>query len=161
VDADPVSDGSLIAQAIGRDWHFKLTVGQWMKLQVAFGKIGPPKIDARIRGEDWVIEDIREVIERGLEGGGMDAAAARTAATEIMDGQPDKTSYALAVDIIGSAWDGMEDLFKKKAAAEAAVAILSKIPTGNGASTTSSESASSPESSHLKPSSSASPSSSA
>lgn len=149
-------DGSCILAAAGRDWHFKLTVGQWMKLQKTFGNIGPLKINDVFSGEDWTIENVREVVERGLEGGGMDPNDARTTATEIVDGQPLRASYELAGDIIGAAWTGVDELFKKKAAIAAATAVLSKIPTGNGGSATSSAPVSSADSSPAKRSGSAS-----
>lgn len=150
-------DGSWIAAAADRDWHFKLTVGQWMKLQAAFGNIGPLRISEHFDSEgNWKIEDVREVIERGLEGGGMAAADARPAATEIVDGQPLNASYQLVVDIIGASWAGMDDLLKKKAIIEKATAALSKMPMDGGSSTTSSAVVSLPESSHQKPKSSVS-----
>lgn len=150
-------DGSWIVAAAGRDWHFKLTVGQWMKLQAAFGDIGPLKVSGHFDSEaNWKIEDLREVIERGLEGGGMAAAEARTAATEILDAQPLNANYQLVVDILGAAWAGMDDLLKKKAVIEKATALLSRMPTDGGSSATSSAPVSLPESSHQKPKSSAS-----
>lgn len=150
-------DGSWIAAAAGRDWHFKLAIGQWMKLQAAFGNIGPLKISEHFDSEgSWKIEDVREVIERGLEGGGMAAAEARSAATEIVDGQPLNASYQLVVDIIGASWAGMDELLKKKAVIEKATATLSRIQADGGSSTTSSAAVSLPESSHQKPKSSAS-----
>ena len=130
-------DGSCILAAAGRDWHFKLTVGQWMKLQSAFGNIGPTRISERFSGQDWTIENVREVIERGLEGGGVSVTEARVAATDILDSQPLNKSYELACDIIGAGWTGMDDLLKKKAAIEAMTSALSKIPMGNGDSATS------------------------
>jgi hypothetical protein len=152
-----IGDGSAVLSAAGRDYTFKVTVGQWMKLQAHFGG-GPQRISARFGSDDWTIEDVREMIERGLEGGGLPVAEAREAATSIMNSQALDPNYRLAIDILGVAWSGMDEYMKKKAVAEAATAVLSRIATGNGTSPNSLESASSPASSRPKPSNSASPS---
>ena len=154
-----MNDGSSVFQAAGRDWTFKLTVGQWIKLQRHFGG-GPQKISTRFGSDDWTIEDVREMIERGLEGGGMAANDAREAATVIVDSQPLDPNYKLAIDIMGAAWAGLEDYLKKKAIVEAATASLSRITTGNGTSAASLEPESLPASSRPKPKDSASASSS-
>jgi hypothetical protein len=155
-----IGDGSAILSAGGRDWSFRLTVGQWMKLQQTFGG-GPQKISGRLASDDWQIEDLREVIERGLEGGGLSANEARETATQIMDGQPLDTNYRLAMDVLGAAWTGMADYLKKKAAVEATAIALSQIATGNGISPDLSEPVSLPASSRPKRKASASASSSA
>lgn len=152
-----IGDGSAVLKAAGRDWSFKITVGQWMKLQAHFGG-GPQKISARFGSDDWTVEDVREMVERGLEGGGLPGTEAREMATEIMNSQPLDPNYKLAIDILGAAWSGMDEYLKKKAVAERATAALSRIATGNGISPNSSELESSPASSHPRPSSSASPS---
>jgi hypothetical protein len=144
-----ISDGSAVLKAGGRDWTFRLTVGQWMKLQQTFGG-GPNKVSGRFASDDWTIEDVREVIERGLEGGGMPANDARETATQLMDSQPLDANYRLAMDVLGVAWTGLEEYLKKKAAVEAATAALSRIATGNGTSSDFSESDSLPRSSHRK-----------
>jgi hypothetical protein len=149
-----IGDGSAVFSAAGRDWSFKLTIGQWIKLQKHFGG-GPQKISARFSSDDWIVEDVREMIERGLEGAGMDANEARENATTIFNGQALDPNYKLAIDIMGSAWAGMDEYAKKKAVVEAATAALSKIATGNGTSSSLSASASSPGSSHPKQSGSA------
>ena len=150
-------DASWIASAAGRDWHFKLVIGQWMKLQAAFGNVGPLKVSEHFDSQgNWKIEDLREVIERGLEGGGMAAAEARTSATEIVDSQPLNDSYQLVVDIIGASWAGMDELLKKKAAVEKLTAALSRTQTDGGSSATSSAPASLPASSRPKQKGSAS-----
>jgi hypothetical protein len=131
-----IGDGSAVLTAAGRDWSFKITVGQWMKLQQSFGG-GPQKISGRFT-EDWQIEDVREVIERGLEGGGLPANEARETATEIMNCQPLDANYRLAMDVLGAAWTGLDEYLKKKAEVELATIALSKIGTGNGTSALSS-----------------------
>jgi hypothetical protein len=150
-----ISDGSAVLSAGGRDWSFRLTVGQWMKLQQSFGG-GPQKISGRFSGEDWRIEDVREIIERGLEGGGLSGNEARETATQIMDSQPLDTNYHLAIDVMGAAWTGLEEYLKKKAMVAAATIALSQIATGNGTGALSSEPDSSSDSSHPKPRRSAS-----
>ena len=149
-------DGSCVLPAAGKDWHFKLTIGQWMKLQRAFGNIGPTRISERFSGQDWTIENVREVIERGLEGGGLAAGEVGALATTIVDGQPLNRSYELACDILGAGWTGMDELLKKKAVIEATTQALSRIQMGSGNSATSSAPASSSRSSHRKSSSSVS-----
>ena len=131
-------DGSCILPAAGKDWHFKLTVASWMKLQKAFGNIGPTRINERFDSQDWTIENVREVIERGLEGGGLAPADCGATATSIIDAQPLTQNLQLAVDIITAGWTGMEELLKKKAAIAAMTSALSKIPMGNGDSAISS-----------------------
>lgn len=153
------NDGSSVFHVAGRDWTFKLTVGQWIKLQRHFGG-GPQKISTRFGSDDWVIEDIREMIERGLEGGGMTPNDARETATLIVDGQPLDLNYRLAIDVMGAAWAGLEEYMKKKAVVEAATNVLSRIGTGNGTLDALSEAESSAVSSRPKQSSSASASSS-
>lgn len=153
-----MNDGSAVLSAAGRDWTFKITVGQWIRLQAHFGG-GPQKISARL-SDDWMVEDVREMIERGLEGAGMAISEARVTATEIMDGQPLDMNYKLAADIMGAAWAGFDEYLKKKAFVEAATATLSKVATGNGTSPDFSEPASLPASSHRKPKSSVSANSS-
>lgn len=145
-----INDGSAVLAAAGRDWSFKITVGQWMKLQQAF-KGGPSKVWARFGNDEWQIEDVREVIERGLEGGGMPANDARETATTIMDSQPLDVNYRLAMDVLGAAWSGLEDYLKKKAIVESATNALSQMQTGNGTSAPSSAQHSSPASSPPKP----------
>ena len=147
-------DGSCILPAAGKDWHFKLTIASWMKLQKAFGNIGPTRISERFSGQDWTIENVREVVERGLEGGGIPAADVGAAATDIIDSQPLNKSYELACDIIGAGWTGMDELLKKKAAIEAMTSALSKMPMANGDSATSSAPEPSSRSSRPKSSSS-------
>jgi hypothetical protein len=154
-----IDDGSVVLTAAGRDWNFKVTVGQWIRLQTHFGG-GPQKISARFGSDDWTIEDVREMIERGLEGGGLPVNEAREAATSIMNGQPLDPNYKLAIDVLGAAWAGMDEYMKKKAVVEVATAALSRMATGNGISQISSEPASSPVSSHPKPKSSVSANSS-
>lgn len=150
------ADGSWIAAAVGRDWHFKLALGQWMKLQAAFGNVGPLKISEHFDSLGiWKIEDVREVIERGLEGGGMAVTEARAAATDIVDGQPLGASYQLVVDIIGASWAGMDELLKKKAVIDIATAA-SRMQTDDGNLKKSSVPDSSPDSSRPRPKSSAS-----
>ena len=150
-----IGDGSAVFFAAGKDWSFRLTIGQWIKLQKHFGG-GPQKISARFGGDDWTVEDVREMIERGLEGGGMDANEARENATIIFNGQALDPNYKLAIDIMGSAWAGMDEYAKKKQVVEEATAALSRIATGNGTSSSLSASDSSPASSRAKRSSSAS-----
>lgn len=144
-----ISDGSAVLKAAGRDWSFKITVGQWMKLQQHFGG-GPDKILARLGGSERHIEDVREMIERGLEGGGMPASEARGTATEIMDSQPFDANCELAMDVLGAAWSGLDEYLKKKAMFAAATTALSQIATGNGTSAPSSVPHSSSDSSHPK-----------
>jgi hypothetical protein len=146
-----IGDGSAVFSAAGKDWSFRLTIGQWIKLQKYFGG-GPQKISARFGGDDWTVEDVREMIERGLEGGGLDANEARETATVIFNGQALDPNYRLAIDIMGSAWAGMDEYAKKKAAVEEATAALSKIAGGNGTLPSWSESVSSPVSNPPKPS---------
>ena len=154
-----IGDGSAVFAAAGRDWTFKLPVGQWMKLEKHFGG-GPQKVSSRFASDDWTVEDLREMIQCGLEGAGLAVNEARETATAIMDGQPLDLNYKLAVDIMGAAWAGMDEYAKKKAVVEAATAALSRIGTGNGISSSLSASASSPESNHPKQSSLASASTS-
>ena len=149
-------DGSCVLPAAGKDWHFKLTIGQWMKLQKAFGNIGPTRISERFSSQDWTIENVREVIERGLEGGGLAAGEVGAIATTIVDGQPLNKSYELACDISAPAGRGMDELLKKKAVIEATTQALSRIQMGSGDSAISSAPASSSKSSHRKSSSSVS-----
>lgn len=144
-----INDGSAVLKAAGRDWSFKITVGQWMKLQQHFGG-GPSKISSRFGSDDWTVEDVREMIERGLEGGGLSANEARETATAIMDGQPLDANYRLAMDVMGAAWAGLEEYLKKKAAVEAATNALSRIATGTGTSVPSSVPESSSDSSRPK-----------
>jgi hypothetical protein len=144
-----ISDGSAVLKAGGRDWTFRITVGQWMKLQAHFGG-GPQKISGRFSGDDWQIEDVREMIERGLEGGGLSGNEARETTTQIMDSQPLDMNYHLAIDIMGAAWAGLEEYLKKKAMVVAATIALSQIATGNGTSALSSETDSSSDSSRPK-----------
>jgi len=132
-----ISDGSAVLTAGGRDWSFRLTVGQWMKLQQSFGG-GPQKISGRLGSDEWKIEDVREIIERGLEGGGLPANEARETATQIMDGQPLDTNFRLAMDVLGAAWTGLEEYLKKKAVVEAVTNVVSQIAKGNGTSAPSS-----------------------
>jgi hypothetical protein len=120
-----------------------------MKLQAYFGG-GPQKISGRFGGDDWKIEDVREMIERGLEGGGLSGNEARETATQIMDSQPLDTNYHLAIDVMGAAWAGLEEYLKKRADVEATTIALSRIATGNGTSPDFSESASLPVSSRPK-----------
>jgi len=151
-----VSEASLVAQAVGRDWLFRLNIAQWMKLQSALGGKGPARISEHFGSNDWTVENVREVIERGLEGGGMAPLDARAGAVEIIDSWPLKASYALACDIIGAGWEGMNDLLKKKAAIEQMVAAVSRTQTASGDSATLSEPDSLPASSRAKPGNSAS-----
>jgi hypothetical protein len=146
-----------VLAAAGREWTFKLTIGQWMRLQSRFGKVGPMKISQRLSGDDWTIEEVIDIIERGLEGGGMAASEAKISATEIVEGQPLLQSYALAGDILGAAFAGLDELLKKKEEARLLAASLSKIAMGNGGGTTFSDAASKSASSPPKPSSSPSP----
>jgi hypothetical protein len=150
-----IGDGSSVWLAAGKDWSFKLTIGQWIKLQKWFNG-GPQKISERFGGDDWSVEDVREMIERGLEGAGMDANEARENATAIFNGQALDPNYRLAIDIMGSAWAGMDEYAKKKQVVQDATAALSRIATGNGTSSSYSGSATSPASSLPKPSSLAS-----
>lgn len=150
-----IGDGSAVFSAAGKDWSFKLTIGQWIKLQKHFGG-GPQKITARFSTDDWTVEDVREMIERGLEGAGMDANEARENATAIFNSQAIDPNYRLAMDIMGSAWAGMDEYAKKKQVVEEATAALSRIATGNGTSSSLSASDFLPASSHPKQSSSAS-----
>jgi hypothetical protein len=150
-----IGDGSAVFSAAGRDWSFKLPVGQWIKLQAHFGG-GPQKISSRFASDDWTVEDVREMIERGLEGAGLAVNEARETATSIMNGQSLDANYKLAVDVMGAAWAGMDEYAKKKAVVEAATAALSKIGQGNGISSNLSESDSSPESNRPRQSGSAS-----
>jgi hypothetical protein len=144
-----ISDGSAVLKAGGRDWSFRLTVGQWMKLQQIFGG-GPNKVSSRFGSDDWQIEDVREVIERGLEGGGLSVNEARETATQIMDCQPLDANYRLAMDVLGAAWTGLDEYLKKRADVEATTIALSRIATGNGTSPDFSESASLPVSNRPK-----------
>lgn len=150
-----INDGSAVLKAAGRDWNFRITVGQWMKLQKHFGG-GPDKILTRVSGNERLIEDVREVIERGLEGGGLSASEARETATQIMDSQPFNPNCELAMDVMGAAWSGLEEYLKKKAMFTAATSVLSQIGTGNGTSAPSSDPDSSSDYSLPKQNSSAS-----
>jgi hypothetical protein len=150
-----IGDGSAVLPAAGRDWTFRLTVGQWMKLQQAFGG-GPQRISGRFTTDDWTIEDVREVIERGLEGGGLDGNEARETATSIMNAQPLDANYRLAVDVLGAAWTGIGEYQKKRTDIEALAVALSQTATDDGISADLSEPESSPASSHRKRKTSAS-----
>jgi tail tube GTA-gp10-like protein len=112
-------DASVILTFLdGEEYVFRLAWGQLIKLQEA-RNCGPFLVLERLHGEDWRMEDIRDVIRFGLVGGGMDEIKARKLVKEYVEQRPplDALPLAKAVIIAGVAGPPDEEPIEKKAQA--------------------------------------------
>lgn len=101
-------DGSILLKLAGRPQHFKLAIGEWMKLQDAFD-VGPSLVVARFFSSEWKVVDLVAVLRFGLEGGGMSPVEAENTARDAVERQPLVDSLIVVQKILQVAYAGPVD----------------------------------------------------
>lgn len=77
------------------EYHFAYPFGELVKLQEA-RDCGPQVLQQRLLGNDWRVEDIREVIRFGLIGGGMTPVEASKLVKRWVEERPPLENLELA-----------------------------------------------------------------
>jgi hypothetical protein len=94
----------------GEEYLFRLAWGQLIRLQES-RKLGPFVIFDRLHGDDWMVEDIRDVIRFGFVGGGMAEVDALKLVRQFVEAEPPfRRSLQLARKIMEAGVIGPEDI---------------------------------------------------
>jgi hypothetical protein len=121
------------------EYRFCLTVGDWRNLQKRLN-CGPPEIFRRLSARQWLIDEPREVIRTGLEGGrsclkengSIDDQRITRLLNVYFDQRPPMDSVDVALKIVAAGLMGVEDDPIPKSAAAESAALVSQ--TGNSLS---------------------------
>lgn len=104
-----------ITEFFGDDYQdFRLGFGQLLELQEKTG-VGPFRLYKRVMEEDWMLEDISEIIRVGLVGGGMKPKEAYNLVKRYVVERPPLENLTLARALILVALYGCPEEDKKKA----------------------------------------------
>jgi hypothetical protein len=126
-----MSRGATLVRQWGSDERtFRLGIGEWRKIQETCDA-GPGEIAQRLAAwaairrampkadfidllaaggaGRWRVDDVREVLFRGLTGGGMDPTSAGRVVRELHDERPLLENLALALEIVLVSLSGPED----------------------------------------------------
>ena len=90
------------------DHRFRLPLGQLRELQDKCGA-GPLRIAHRLRGDDWLVDDVREPIRLGLIGAGMKPTEALTLVLRYVDARPLYESVLTALAVLSAALFGVPE----------------------------------------------------
>lgn len=100
------------------EYAFRLALGELRRLQERTNA-GPLELQRRLLQGTWRVDDIRETIRLGLEGGGMKAESVTQRINDYVDGRPLLDNVLVAARILNAALSGPEDeLLGKQEAAE-------------------------------------------
>ena len=123
-------DGSIVRQWGDEERTFRLRIGEWRKIQetcdagpgeiaqrlsvwAAMRRTNPSAsvIDIMVAGGlgGWRVDDVREPLDRGLIGGGMDPTAAGRLMRELHDERPLLENLELALAVVLASLIGVED----------------------------------------------------
>lgn len=90
------------------EYKFRLGIGQLRELQEACDA-GPAFIASRLRGDTWLMQDVRETIRLGLIGGGMEPQAALAMVRKHVDEYPLAQNKLVAWVILQAAVVGVPE----------------------------------------------------
>lgn len=90
------------------EYTFRLAIKQLRQLQEVCDA-GPPFIAARLRANQWRVDDIRETIRLGLIGGGMDQSQVLVKVIRFVDNVPLADNVLVAWTIINAAIYGTDE----------------------------------------------------
>lgn len=106
-------NGTIIRTFAGEDQFFRLAWRELIDLQES-RDAGPAMILARLVVGQWSVQDVREVIRLGLQGGGVEPAKALKLVRNHVESHPEELGgpdglINLAVRILSAAIDGVPD----------------------------------------------------